>query len=340
MIRVLVVDDSPFIRHTVADMLRSDPRLEVVGTARSGADALLQVAELNPDVVTVDLNMPDMSGAEFLRRQGQVRAVRAIVLTASAEDEPLAAEAVEAGALEFVRKPGALANDRLLAVRDELVSKVVAVAEISLDRLRARWRPLNPSTWRSNSKAGERLVLLGLSTGGPHHLRQLLAQFVEPLPALMAGVIHMPAGFTAPFARRLNELGPQRVVEATRTTRLEIGRLVLAPAGVHLRVEGGGELSLKPGVPDELHVPSVDELFRSGADAFGMRCLAVVFTGMGRDGTVGASWVKAAGGRVLAEAESSCVVYGMPRSVVEAGLADEVVPLDGMLDRISAWLDT
>lgn len=340
MIRVLVVDDSPYVRKVVSDMLSAVPEITVVGTAGTGREALVQLRELQPDIVTLDLNMPGMNGAEFLREQQRRAPVRAILLTSAAQDEPLAAEALEAGAMEFVRKPTTLANFTLTRVQNELVEKVLTLGKIPLER----WRPRPDVCFHPRSEAGTaagRAAVLGLSTGGPQHLRHFVSSLKEPLRFPLAAVIHMPPGFTGPFAERLNSMGPTEVVEASPGLAMKPGRMILGHAGRHLSLarDAVGQVTaqLLPGTAEELHCPSVDVLFQSAAQAYGQGLLGAVFTGMGNDGTVGAAWIKAQGGRVLTESEESCTVYGMPRSVVQAGLSDESWPVDELLRRVCDW---
>jgi two-component system, chemotaxis family, protein-glutamate methylesterase/glutaminase len=343
VIRVLVVDDSAFARKLVTEMLQTCPEIEVVGAAGSGLEALREVQALRPDVVTVDLNMPVMNGPEFLRLQREVFPVRGIVLSSVSEREPLAVEAIESGALEFVRKPTGLANHTLRNVEAELVAKVLAIAGVPLEKLRRE--PLGDGHLHSNSTFSSGpmsgAVVLGLSTGGPQHLRQLVGEWNWPMSLGVAAVVHMPPGFTAGFAERLNSLGTIEVLESEPGLEMKAGRLILARAGSHLRLHRQGQKSivcrLESARVDDLHCPSVDALFRSAAQIYQQGLLGVVLTGMGNDGTSGAAWIKAHGGTVWAEAEESCVVYGMPRAVVEASLADETIPLNRLSERLKAW---
>ena len=336
---MLVVDDSAYLRKMLTQMLKSSPEIEVVGYARDGLDALECVERLNPQVVTVDLNMPRMTGVEFVREQMSRRPLACVVVSIASEEGLLAAQALESGAVEFVRKPTGLASEKVLEIQEELVEKVLMAGRIPLQRL----RPLEVTTSEIvappapppplRDVASEGVLVLGLSTGGPQALRYLLAQLPGDFPWPVVAVVHMPVGYTGPFASNLDAISPLEVREASAGLEIRPGLAVLAQAGMHLRLirRSGGvrcELSLQP--PGHSHRPSVNVLFQSAAEAYGPRVLAVVLTGMGDDGTVGCAWIKAQGGRVLAEHESSCVIYGMPRSVVEAGLADGVHPLQDM----------
>jgi len=343
LLRVLVVDDSAYLRKMLTHMLRSSPLLEVVGYARDGVDALERVIELKPDVVTVDLNMPLMNGAEFIREQMKRDPLAVVVVSIVSEDGQLAGEAMDAGAVEFVRKPTGLANEKVLEIERELVEKVLAAGHIARRRLQPMAlpppAPQTPVVVRTPSDF--EVLVLGLSTGGPQALRFLLSRFSAQFPVAVAVVVHMPVGYTAPFAEKLNDISPLEVKEASNGLVMQPGRVVLAQAGQHLtfrRREGLVECGLASRPMGLLHRPSVDVLFEAAANTYGKGTLGVVLTGMGEDGKNGSAWIKAQGGMVLAEHESSCVIYGMPRAVVEAGLADAVYPLTELPARIEAIL--
>jgi two-component system, chemotaxis family, protein-glutamate methylesterase/glutaminase len=344
-IRVLVVDDSAFVRKVVTQMLSRSPSIEVVGTARDGQDALELTERLAPDVITLDLVMPRMTGVEFLRAQGSRRPVPVVVCSIAHELGAMALEAFEAGAVEFVQKPTALATDRVYEIADELIAKVEAAAHATVGRaptappggasavstVRPRGGPIRTD-----------VVVLGISTGGPQALRQLIPRLPADFPVPIVMVLHMPVGYTQMYAQRLNDISRLEVIEAQDGDVLQPGVVWLAPAGQHLTFVRGPDhavrahLDLRP--LDTPHRPSVDVLFQSAAAIFGPRVLGVVMTGMGNDGLLGAAHIKAQGGRVATEAESSCVVYGMPRVVAEASLSDRSVPLDGMSDAIAEML--
>jgi two-component system chemotaxis response regulator CheB len=335
-IRVLVVDDSAFVRKVVSQMLRRSAELDVVGAARDGEDALELVERLQPDVVTLDLVMPRMNGVEFLRRQMERRRVPVVICSIAHESGEMALEALELGAVDFVQKPTALATERVFEIADELIAKVTAASRVRLEPgTPAKPESLTPAPSTSGTGVVRTdIVVLGISTGGPQALRRLIPQLPASLPVPIAMVLHMPVGYTAMYAQRLNDICSIRVVEAADGDLLEPGLVWLAPAGRHLTfVRGaGGEtrahLDLNP--TDTQHRPAVDVLFRSAADVFGARVLGVVMTGMGNDGLLGSAHIKAQGGRIVTEAESSCVVYGMPRAVAEASLSDRSATLDEM----------
>ena len=335
-IRVLVVDDSAFVRKVVTQMLTSSPDLEVIGAARDGAEALELAAERHPDVITLDLVMPRMNGVEFLRRQGERRRIPVVICSIAHESGELAIEALEAGAVDFVQKPTALATDRVYEIADELVAKVVAAAGVDVGRPRtpAPGVAAQAVAARGDSPIRSDVVVLGISTGGPQALRQLIPRLPADFPVPIAMVLHMPVGYTAMYAQRLNDICALSVIEVAEGAVLRPGTVWLAPAGRHLSFVSGADgetrahLDLRPA--DAQHRPAVDVLFRSAADTFGPRVLGVVMTGMGNDGLLGAAHIKAQGGRIVTESESSCVVYGMPRAVVEASLSDRSATLDEM----------
>jgi two-component system chemotaxis response regulator CheB len=344
-IRALVVDDSAFVRKVVSQMLARSAAIEVVGTARDGVDALEMVERCRPDVVTLDLVMPRMNGVEFLREQAKRRPVPVVICSVAHETGEMALDAFEAGAVDFVRKPTTLATDRVYEIADELTEKVIAASQASLRSAPAA-AALIPVRHRapSSSVVGgtTEIVVIGVSTGGPQALRQLIPALPGDFPVPIAIVLHMPVGYTKMYAERLNDISSVEVIEAAEGAIVRPGVAWLAPAGQHLtfvRDPVGAvraHLDLRP--LDTQHRPAVDVLFRSAADIFGARALGVVMTGMGNDGVRGAEALRARGGHVLTEAESSCVVYGMPRAVVEAGLSERSAPLDTLAETILEML--
>jgi two-component system, chemotaxis family, protein-glutamate methylesterase/glutaminase len=341
VIRVLVVDDSAYVRKTIKQILSRNPLIDVVATARDGEEALQLVQELNPDVVTVDLIMPGIDGAEFTRRVMALHPVPVVVVSIASESSERVLAALDAGAIDFVQKPTALATEKVLEISEELVAKVKAAATASISRLRPQPAEIGVAAAGVAPTAGRTavdIVVIGISTGGPQGLKSLIPRLPADLPVPVAIVLHMPVGYTEMYARRLDEASALSVSEAGHGDEVRPGRVFIAPAGRHLTFtrDGSGrvltQLELRP--LDTPHRPSVDVLFHSAADVYGGRVLGVVMTGMGADGREGAAWIKAAGGRILTESEDSCVVYGMPRSVVEAGLSDASVSLERMAQAI------
>jgi two-component system chemotaxis response regulator CheB len=331
-LRVLIVDDSAYIRKVVKEMLAREPSIEVVGTARDGEDALEMVKQLQPDVITCDLIMPGVGGVEFIRRQMAAHPIPIVIVSIAAESSERVLSGLDAGAIDFVQKPTALATEKVYDLAEELVSKIVAAAEAPLGRLHQP-RSVEPLQLPHASFAGRYdIVVIGVSTGGPQGLKSVIPRLPADFPVPLVIVLHMPIGYTEAYAKRLDEASALTVVEARDGDMLRPGLVLVAPAGRHLTLHrnGDGKTSTRLDVRplDTPHRPSVDVLFQSAADVYGDRVLGVVMTGMGMDGRDGAAWIKARGGTVLTEAEETCVVYGMPRSVVEAGLSDESVPLD------------
>ncbi len=344
--RVLVVDDSAFARRVMRDVLSADDRLEVVGHARDGLEALEKIAELSPDVVTLDLVMPELDGVGVLDALKQLPlAPRVVVVTTSPAESPLAVAALTAGAFDVVQKPTALATDRLYELRGELVRKVVDAAQARRRDVPPPSAPspaASPAAVRPPHPTGtrRRIVVIGASTGGPRAIALLLRELPGDLPVPLAVVVHMPPGYTEAFAQRLDGDCALAISEARDGAIARPGTATIARAGMHLRVDGAREgfsMSLDL-APQHVHRPAVDILFTSAASAFGRDVLGVVLTGMGADGVEGARAIRAAGGEVIVEDASSCVVYGMPRAVVEAGFADAIVPLEGMAKAILARL--
>jgi two-component system, chemotaxis family, protein-glutamate methylesterase/glutaminase len=335
VLRVLVVDDSAYVRKVITQMLSRSPFLDVVGAARDGDEAMELVERLKPDVVCSDLIMPGTDGVEFIRKQMALQPVPIVVVSIAGESSDRVLKALDAGAVDFVQKPTALATEKILDMADDLIAKVKAAAGAPVARMRqvvqAAAAPLT-SVFTNRYD----LVVLGVSTGGPQGLKSVIPRLPADFPIPVAIVLHMPVGYTEAYAKRLDEASALTVVEARDGDLVRPGVVFVAAAGRHLVFvkDGDGRVHTRLDVSplDTPHRPSVDVLFQSAADAYGERVLAVVMTGMGDDGRQGAAWIKARGGTVLTEAEETCVVYGMPRSVVEAGLSDASVPLDRLAD--------
>jgi len=334
-----VVDDSAYVRKVVREILSRSPFVEVVGAARDGREALDLVESLQPDVVTCDLNMPELDGVGFVREQMQRRPVPIIIMSIANETAEAALTALDAGAIDFVQKPTALASEKIFEVSSELIEKVKAAGNIALKHIHTAPPPPTKAAIAAPAvkvlgNHSVDMVVIGISTGGPQALKRLIPQLPADFPVPVAMVMHMPVGYTEMYALKLNDLSPLEVKEAAEGDELKPGRVFLAAAGRHLtlkRTADGRVVTHLDGKPfDMLHRPSVDVLFESAAEVYGERLLGVVMTGMGSDGRKGAAWIKSQGGLIFTEAESSCVVYGMPSVVVEAGFSDKSVPLEDM----------
>jgi two-component system chemotaxis response regulator CheB len=331
-IRVLVVDDSPLLRRMIVDMLAAEPDIEVIGQGRTGADAIRLTAELRPDVVTLDVEMPRMNGLEALREIMKATPTPVLMvssLTASGTSTTL--EALHAGAVDCLAKPRDGALLAIREAREDLLAKVRAARH-------ARVSPGGALAVRSTLVAphSDRIVLIAASTGGPRALNTLFESLPHGFPAPILVVQHMPAGFVGSLARRLNAIGTVPCAEAAPGDRVTPGKALLAPWGKHMRVAADGHLTF--GEEPALHGvrPSADPLFESAAEIYGSACVAAILTGMGRDGAEGARAVKKAGGTVFAEAESTCVIYGMPRAAGVAGAVDRDVPIERMGEALVA----
>ena len=339
-VRVLVVDDSAFMRRVIADAIASQPDMEVAGVAHNGLDALLKVEQLQPDVVTLDVEMPDMDGLTALRHL-MARYPRPVVMLSSQTQHGAITtlRALSIGAVDFVAKPSGAISLDFSRVREELLQKIRAAALARVRAQVASTRRPPEATRVPRAKypgAFEHLVVIGCSTGGPRALAALVPELPAEAPTAYLIVQHMPAGFTRSLAERLDASGPIAVREAVAGDRLEGGTALVAPGDYHLRLSPSGAVELDQAARVHGVRPSVDVALESVSERFGSKTVAVILTGMGQDGAAGAAVVRQAGGYVLAEDESTCVVWGMPRAVVERGLAHRVVPLDGIAEAIAS----
>jgi two-component system, chemotaxis family, protein-glutamate methylesterase/glutaminase len=334
MIRVFVVDDSPFVRKALRRVLAADPEIQVVGEAATGEAALARIPDADPHVVTLDIEMQGISGLDVLRQLLLWRpGLRILMLSAhTGEGASTTLEALAAGAADFIDKRSLNLMD-LERLGRELAERLRALGGCR-DTHRPRVRP-DGGTRRGTALpvpsaaelARSRICVVGASTGGPAAVQTLLEAIPAGFPMPVVIVQHMPAGFTRPFANRLDGLCRLRVTEAEEGQRLVPGMAVVAPAGVHLRVSPSLVVTLSSQPANARHVPSVDVLFRSAARARPGAVLGVLLTGMGDDGAEGLGLIRAQGGTTIAESEESCAVYGMPRAAVERGAAQYVLPL-------------
>ncbi len=341
-VRVLVVDDSALMRKLIPQMLEADPSIEVVGTAMDGNFCLKKIEELQPNVVTLDLQMPGMNGIDTLKEIMRRQPLPVIVVSShSTEGASITFKALGLGAFDFVTKPQD-ASVHMAETARELIAKIKAAADCKVMRP-GTLHGAPPRTEKiTNAKSGPpptRIVAIGISTGGPQALEFLLSQLPPDFPGTILIVQHMPEGFTEMFARRLDELCALRVKEAQSGDVLQAGRVVVCPGSRHMTVKRlpmGNVVVLNDDPPVNGHRPSVDVLFRSVAEQFGKQCVAVLMTGMGDDGAEGLGAVKKAGGMTIAQSEESCVVYGMPKAAVERGYATRIVALDVLSSTLQA----
>jgi two-component system chemotaxis response regulator CheB len=351
-IRVLVVDDSAFIRYTIIKHLEADPEIDVVGSARDGIDALEKIATLHPDVVTLDVEMPRMDGLAALQQIMKDHPTPVLMLSSlTKRGAQVTVQALLQGAVDFIQKPTTSTDVR--TVIEDLSVKVKAAARIGvLDPKRnfvsanlvskrpadcsAKYsdRQISGEISESSFRAGDPVIVIGASTGGPRALQEVLSSFPTGFKAAILIVQHMPAGFTRSLAQRLNEASKITIEEAKDGDCLELGTAVIAPGDYHMRLKDARTISLDQGARCNHVRPAVDVTLESVVKYHNSAAITVILTGMGTDGTQGARLAKLAGGKVIVEHESTSIIYGMPRSVVEAQLADEVLPLQDIGARL------
>ena len=339
-VRVLVVDDSALMRKLIPQILTADSSIQVVGTAIDGNFGLKKIEELQPQVITLDLEMPGMSGLETLKEIVRRHKIPVIVVSShSTQGASVTLQALSLGAFDFVAKPQDVAAC-MPHIAQELISKIKAAA-LSRGPVKPIAEVARPAL--KNLPVGRsipsKVVAIGVSTGGPHALQYVLSQLPADFPGSIVIVQHMPEGFTEMFARRMDEICGIRVKEAQSGDLLLAGRALICPGARHIKVKRlplGDVAVLSDDPRVNGHRPSADVLFKSLAEEFGPKGLAVLMTGMGDDGAEGMGSVKAAGGMTIAQNEESCVVYGMPKAAVERGYALRVVALDALANTLLA----
>jgi two-component system, chemotaxis family, protein-glutamate methylesterase/glutaminase len=353
VIRVLVIDDSAYNRQTLTAMLESDPTIRVVGRATDGDEGLQQALALSPDVITLDLEMPRMGGFAFLRLLMRRRPTPVVVVSSYSTRENVF-KALELGALDFVAKPSALPSAELRTIEHDLVRKVKACTQIRVGALAER--ALNSG--RLISRPVEivrepdsalphvapttplRICAIGASTGGPPALQRIMHDLDAMAPLALLITQHMPPRFTGAFAERLDRHSRFDVTEATGGEVLRAGQALVAPGTGSLCIErtaDGYVARVETGIAEDRFVPSVDRMLTSAAVAAGPDACAVVLTGMGGDGGRGVRAVHERGGRVIAEAPETAVIFGMPQEAIATGVVDEIIPLGSMADAISRF---
>ena len=354
-VRVLVVDDSGFFRRRLKEMLSSDPRIEVIGEAVDGQDAIDKARSLNPDVITMDIEMPVMDGITAVRRIMASKPVPILMFSSLTQQGAKATfDALDAGAVDYLPKN----FDDISKNREEVAKALCSrVWSIGVRGSRARppvassprqassgvtanrpARPEAPRVSHALTRGKVQIVAIGTSTGGPVALQEVLTSLPADFPVPIVLIQHMPGSFTTAFAQRLDQLCRIRVTEAKDGDALEPGKALLAPGGMQMTVEKRGAsavVRIRDSRPEENYKPCVDVTFDSVASVFPGKSLSVVLTGMGADGREGARKLKAGGATIWAQDEASSVIYGMPAAVVEAGLADQVLPLGDIGPRLA-----
>jgi two-component system chemotaxis response regulator CheB len=338
-IKVLIVDDSALIRQVLAEILRQDTDLSVVGAAADPYIAWEKINSLQPDVLTLDVEMPRMDGLAFLEKLMRARPMPVVMVSSLTEKGcQTAMRALELGAVDFVTKPKVDVTSGTVELGPEIIEKIKIAARA---KLRTRQRPASPASppvVKSGAllQTTHKVVCIGASTGGTEALYDLLTALPADAPGI-AIVQHMPAGFTRSFAARLDEACQIRVKEARDGDRILQGHALLAPGGLHMavtRIGANYTVRVAPGQPVNRHCPSVDVLFQSAARHVGGNAVGAILTGMGNDGAKGLRAMRQAGGRTMAQDEATCVVFGMPKEAIALGGAEQVLPLEKIADRI------
>lgn len=345
-ISVLVVDDSAYNRIAISQMLSTDARVEVIGTAHDGVDAIAKTLRLLPNVITLDLEMPNMDGFTFLRWLMKERPTPVVVLS-SRSDSRSVFRALELGAVDFLPKPEARISKSIETIRDELVAKVHAVLNLEMGKVKSAIELLAaeraaPTIRKEDELRPEKspveVVAIASSTGGPPAIQAILSSLPSDFGSAIVIAQHMPPGFTKSFAERLNKLSSLVVSEAAAGDRVSPGSVLIAPGGFHLIVKRdrlGLFTELVDRTIEDKYVPSADRMMASAAEACGPAILGVVLTGMGNDGVEGVRAIKQGKGLCLAESEESAVIFGMPQEAIRTGFIDKVLPLSGMAEEIA-----
>jgi two-component system chemotaxis response regulator CheB len=348
--RVLIVDDSAFMRKVLEEIIRTDPKLEVVGQAKDGREAITMAQSLQPDVMTMDINMPRMDGLEATQHI-MTQNPRPILIVSSESRQGAAStlRALELGAIDFVTKPSSGIDLDMKNVRDELLCKLKMAAKVRVVRTAALHdysasveskSPAQPTKEVGNSEARLPLVMIAASTGGPATLMRLMPRFPKDFPAAVVLVQHMPATFTSQLSLQLTEVAAIRVKEAEANEALQPGIFYVCPGSHHLRISLTGRIKLDDGPRISGYRPCADVAFESAAAYGGANVVGVVLTGMGNDGARGVQALKAARGCVLAQDETTSVIFGMPAEAIRTGAVDQVLGIDDMYPAIEKYLES
>ncbi|MFC4023131.1 chemotaxis response regulator protein-glutamate methylesterase [Oceanobacillus longus] len=332
-IRAIVIDDSAFMRKMISDILNSDPRIQVISTARNGEEGIKQIKQLCPDVVTLDIHMPVMDGMNALQEIMKSHPVPVVLLSSVTKDGTIKTmEAISNGAVDFITKPSGTISLDIRTIEEEIRSKVFTASHVNLDM--NRQSKSSQKRVSLNRKCFDKTIItIGTSTGGPRALQQVLENLPEKFTAPILIVQHMPAGFTKSLAERLNRLSPIHVKEAVHGEIIENGTAYIAPGDHHMVVRKIGTtiaIYLTKDAPVKGHRPAVNVLFHSIAQLKQINKIAVVLTGMGNDGSEGIAELKGLNSKTItiAENEATSIVYGMPKSAVQTGLVDYHMPLN------------
>lgn len=327
-IRLLIADDSFLMRQLLTDLLAGVPEIQVVGVARDGEEALVLFRTLFPDVVTLDLEMPKMDGLRALEAIQRERPTPVIVVSAYTQKGAQATlEALEKGAFDFVPKPSGTISLDIGKVRDELIAKILAASQSGGTRIRPDESGERKAKLAHLKIPGEKMVAIGASTGGTRALAEILPRLPAALPAPVVVVQHMPAGFTASLAERLNGSSRLRIDEAAQGDFLRPGEVKIAPGDRHLVVTPERRVRLTQDPPQWGVRPSVDRMMTSVAEVYGAGAVGILLTGMGHDGALGMKAIKERGGTTIVQDQETCTVFGMPQAAIKAQCVDAVLPL-------------
>jgi two-component system, chemotaxis family, protein-glutamate methylesterase/glutaminase len=340
-VRVLIVDDSRYIVMTVTKKLQTDPEIEVIGSAYNGREAVEKIKSLRPDVVTMDVVMPEMDGIQALETIMAVCPTPVVMLSSlTSENAKTTIKALQLGAVDFCLMPNAIISAGNGEKADSLISKIKTAAFSNMCRKVTQPEITGGTPDFLKQGTGKKapfttLVVIGSSTGGPRALMQVIPFLPADIPAAILIVQHMPAVFTRSLAERIAEASKIEVMEAREGSAITRGRALIAPGDFHMVLNDKYSVKLNQEPPSLGVRPSVDYTMKSAANIFGRAVLGVILTGMGTDGTKGASAIKAKGGRIFAQDEATCAVYGMPQSVAKAGCVDKVYPIHQMAQKIT-----
>ncbi|HAA09090.1 MAG: protein-glutamate methylesterase/protein-glutamine glutaminase [Syntrophomonadaceae bacterium] len=351
-IRVLVVDDSAFMRKVISDIINNDPNMTVIGTARDGRDALKKIQELNPDVVTMDVEMPGLDGLAALEELMKISPLPVLMISSlTKRGTEQTVKALQLGAVDFIAKPSGPISLDIDTVKEEIISKIKIAAGTKNKLANFKYKtvisPVRPvSTFKELAPGTtlDKLVLIGTSTGGPKALHEVIPRLPEQINAGILIVQHMPPGFTRSLAERLDSLSQITVKEAEHGEEIIPGCAYIAPGDYHLTVSrppsGARELkvNLTKEQPRGGHRPAVDTMLESVAQLYWSDMICVIMTGMGNDGSQGVQLIKKRGGKVIAEHQSSCIVYGMPKAAIATGCVDKIVHLKDISSEVLRML--
>jgi two-component system chemotaxis response regulator CheB len=335
--RILIVDDSAYTRQTMKKIIEEDTTLEVVGIATDGIDAMAKALRLRPDVITLDFEMPGMDGFSFLRWLMRERPTPVIMVTSHADSKTVF-KALELGAVDFIAKPTRRASIELQTIEKDLLRKIKGLKNIRLDILSKNLELLDQEEEEEVVEAGKgktsrhavEIVAVGSSTGGPAALQIILTRLPSEFKAAMVISQHMPKGFTAPLAVRLDRMSQVKIKEAEDGDVIEAGTVYICPGGQHLSLKKRGskkQISLREGRLEDKYIPSVDHMMSSVAEHYGVASIGVILTGMGNDGRRGMLDIKTRGGYTIAESEETAVVFGMPGEAIKNGGVKKILPL-------------